>query len=147
MLNLSIRISGIECKVLFRVAAFFFFLLNLFEVSRLYAYMLIGSRINVVLGKFIHLQIFGYLFLTVRPLYNLALDDCIFNREMRLSPNCMSWLRHKTASGNEETVLKILRVSCTFSLSLLSGGVMVIVVRNGLGNSSSNPGREWLHFT
>ena len=26
-------------------------------------------------------------------------------------------------------------------------GVMVIVVRNGHGDSSSNPGREWLHFT
>ena len=26
-------------------------------------------------------------------------------------------------------------------------GVMVIVVGNGHGDSSSNPGREWLHFT
>ena len=26
-------------------------------------------------------------------------------------------------------------------------GVMVIVVGNGLGDTSSNPGREWLHFT
>ena len=25
-------------------------------------------------------------------------------------------------------------------------GVMVIVVGNGHGDSSSNPGREWLHF-
>ena len=25
-------------------------------------------------------------------------------------------------------------------------GVMVIVVRNGLGNTSLNPGRDWLHF-
>ena len=27
------------------------------------------------------------------------------------------------------------------------GGVMGIVVGNGHGNSSSNPGQEWLHFT
>ena len=26
-------------------------------------------------------------------------------------------------------------------------GVMVIVVGNGLGNSSSKPGRDWMHFT
>ena len=26
-------------------------------------------------------------------------------------------------------------------------GVMVIVVGNGHGDSGSNPGREWLHFT
>ena len=26
-------------------------------------------------------------------------------------------------------------------------GVVVIVVGNGHGNMSSNPGRDWLHFT
>ena len=26
-------------------------------------------------------------------------------------------------------------------------GVVVIVVGNGHGNTSSNPGRDWLHFT
>ena len=26
-------------------------------------------------------------------------------------------------------------------------GVMVIIVGNGHGNTSSNPGRVWLHFT
>ena len=26
-------------------------------------------------------------------------------------------------------------------------GVMVIVVGNGRGDTSSNPGRDWLHFT
>ena len=26
-------------------------------------------------------------------------------------------------------------------------GVMAIVVGNGLGDTSSNPGRDWLHFT
>ena len=26
-------------------------------------------------------------------------------------------------------------------------GVVVIVVRNGHGDTSSNPGRDWLHFT
>ena len=32
---------------------------------------------------------------------------------------------------------------------LLGGarGVMVIVVGNGHGDTSSNPGRDWLHFT
>ena len=33
---------------------------------------------------------------------------------------------------------------------LLSGGargVMVIIAGNGHGNTSSNPGRDWLHFT
>ena len=26
-------------------------------------------------------------------------------------------------------------------------GVMVIVIGNGYSNTSSNPGRDWLHFT
>ena len=26
-------------------------------------------------------------------------------------------------------------------------GVMVIVIGNGHGDTSSNPGRDWLHFT
>ena len=33
---------------------------------------------------------------------------------------------------------------------MLSGsahGVMVITVGNGPGDTSSNPGRDWLHFT
>ena len=29
----------------------------------------------------------------------------------------------------------------------MSGGVIVIVVGNGHGDTSSNPGRDWLHFT
>ena len=28
-----------------------------------------------------------------------------------------------------------------------SRGVMVIITGNGHGDSSSNPGRDWLHFT
>ena len=34
-------------------------------------------------------------------------------------------------------------------ISLLGGarGVMVIVAGNGHGDTSSNPGRDWLHFT
>ena len=28
-----------------------------------------------------------------------------------------------------------------------AGGVMVIVVGNGHGDTSSKPGRDWLHFT
>ena len=28
-----------------------------------------------------------------------------------------------------------------------ANGVMVIVVGNGHGDTSSNPGRDWLHFT
>ena len=32
-------------------------------------------------------------------------------------------------------------------LSLPNYGVMVIVIGNGHGDTSSNPGRDWLHFT
>ena len=43
------------------------------------------------------------------------------------------------------------RPSSTFkgyhNAQLLGGGVMVIVVENGHGDTSSNPGRDWLHFT
>ena len=30
---------------------------------------------------------------------------------------------------------------------IVNVGVMVIVVGNGYGDTSSNPGRDWLHFT
>ena len=30
---------------------------------------------------------------------------------------------------------------------IIVGGVMVIAVGNGHGDTSSNPGRDWLHFT
>ena len=36
------------------------------------------------------------------------------------------------------------------TITKLAGGacsVMVIVVGNGYGDMSSNPGRDWLHFT
>ena len=40
-------------------------------------------------------------------------------------------------------------VQCYRKLSIGGGapGVMVIVVGNGHGDTSSNPGRDWLHFT
>ena len=44
----------------------------------------------------------------------------------------------------------ILSTTASTYYSLNSGGargVRVIVVGNGLGNTSSNPGRDWLHFT
>ena len=34
-----------------------------------------------------------------------------------------------------------------FNSMLIARGVMVIVVGNGHGDTSSNPGRYWLHFT
>ena len=40
-------------------------------------------------------------------------------------------------------------ITTTQIMILLIGdhGVMVIIGGNGHGDSSSNPGREWLHFT
>ena len=35
---------------------------------------------------------------------------------------------------------------CTFII-IITRGVMVIVVGKGHGNTSSNPGQDWLHFT
>ena len=32
-------------------------------------------------------------------------------------------------------------------LRYIPRGVMVVVVGNGHGDTSSNPGRDWLHFT
>ena len=39
--------------------------------------------------------------------------------------------------------------SIIFPINIYGGarGVIVIVIGNGHGDSSSNPGREWLHFT
>ena len=43
-----------------------------------------------------------------------------------------------------------LQILCFLLIIIRSGvvrGVMVIVVGNGHGDTSSNPGRDWLHFT
>ena len=41
----------------------------------------------------------------------------------------------------------VLRRDSTVALSWGARGVMVIVVGNGHGDTSSNPGWDWLHFT
>ena len=54
---------------------------------------------------------------------------------------------HKT---NGDTYCYGCVLYCKQSFDLMIGGtcgVMVIVVRNGHGNTSSKPGRDWLHFT
>ena len=38
-------------------------------------------------------------------------------------------------------------LKCTWCNVGGARGVMVIVVGNGHGDTSSNPGRDWLHFT
>ena len=47
------------------------------------------------------------------------------------------YFRAKTKK-NEKRIIKHLESAC---------GVMVIVIGNGHGDTSSNPGRDWLHFT
>ena len=39
-------------------------------------------------------------------------------------------------------------LSCTYKIEYWGAcGVMVIIVGNGHGDTSSNPGQDWLHFT
>ena len=58
----------------------------------------------------------------------------------------------------QKTVEHVTRISVVFGAigTLIKGlikgqelprGVMVIVIGNGHGDTSSNPGRDWLHFT
>ena len=58
------------------------------------------------------------------------------------------------SNGNESLLYipQMSKIEALQSDSLVScqggaRGVMVIVVGNGHGNTSSNPGRDWLHFT
>ena len=37
--------------------------------------------------------------------------------------------------------------TCMHKITRGACGVIVIVVGNGHGDTSSNPGRDWLHFT
>ena len=62
---------------------------------------------------------------------------------------------NKTMLSNDYTVIgKILRKPQTGSILInimgegIGGarGIMVIVVGNGHGDTSSNPGQDWLHF-
>ena len=39
------------------------------------------------------------------------------------------------------------KYQCIIILIPGARGVMVIFAGNGLGDTSSNPGRDWLHFT
>ena len=50
--------------------------------------------------------------------------------------------------GYSETESKLMfhRIKCIINRRG-ARGVMVIVVGNGHDNTSSNPGRDWLHFT
>ena len=66
--------------------------------------------------------------------------------------NITNWAIHVVKEGN---ILKLSGKNM-YRSSLLDGcidchggarGVMVIVIGNGHGDTSSNPGRDWLHFT
>ena len=59
-----------------------------------------------------------------------------------LKPDWHSWWSSKMQSGREDTLEE--------QYAIKNGGargVMVIVVGNGYGDTRSNPGRDWLHFT
>ena len=54
--------------------------------------------------------------------------------------------------NNYQIGIVIWNSTIVYKLFLLDGnggacGVMVIIVGNGHGDTSSNPGRDWLHFT
>ena len=71
--------------------------------------------------------------------------------DMPETPTNQTKLNHKIFHCNEG-VIRIPQCSSTAGTSpsdSLGGarGVMVIVVGNGHGDTSSNPGRDWLHFS
>ena len=51
----------------------------------------------------------------------------------------------KVGQNNEKSLRDLRRLAVTLTPGAC--GVMVIVVGNGHGDTSSNPGRDWLHFT
>ena len=68
--------------------------------------------------------------------------------------SCESWkLVKEIQAGKREDNIpyyeawKIVAGSMTTTYHMLSRGVVVIVVGNGHGDTSSNPGRDWLQFT
>ena len=66
-------------------------------------------------------------------------------------------VENRTIAGEDQTIIQILLMFFFFSTIFLyensppawggARGVMVIVVGNGHGDTSSNPGRDWWHFT
>ena len=54
---------------------------------------------------------------------------------------------HKNAASNIEQVLAATPHKAPTIRPPASRGVVVIVVGNAHGDTSSNPGRDWLHFT
>ena len=62
----------------------------------------------------------------------------------------MKKILHNTCPGSEVNNMKQNIFRLYFSDVCIIGGargVVVIVVGNGHGDTSSNPGRDWLHFT
>ena len=62
----------------------------------------------------------------------------------------MGWLSDLNGLSSLKFIKLNTRLIKLISIKFTNGGargVMVIVVGNGHGDSSSNPGREWLHFT
>ena len=59
--------------------------------------------------------------------------------------NNLQWLMCHKTQQNQTIFIQLSTGHNYFSLG--ASGVMVIVVGNGHGDTSSKPGRDWLHFT
>ena len=59
--------------------------------------------------------------------------------------------QNKTCNDNSKiaiwALVKMVAEDTRFIIPSGARGVMVIVAGNGHGDTSSNPGRDWLHFT
>ena len=53
----------------------------------------------------------------------------------------------KKARENLNELIVLLEIKLHIYIYSCTHGVMVIIIGNGLGNTSSNPGQDWLHFT
>ena len=62
-------------------------------------------------------------------------------------PCVSSCLVGGTSSYFIDSLYPFVSIYLSIYLSILPSGVVVIVIGNGHGDTSSNPGRDWLHFT
>ena len=80
-------------------------------------------------------------------IYPTPLPQAGYDTKSVFKWNCkQSW----TSPGGNTPQDSNCTATCLLSRKLFTGGargVIVIVVGNGHGDSSSNPGRDWLHFT
>ena len=109
--------------------------------------------------KLRYIQSFPFLRLVARPslkipvcltIYPQLRDDrwiYVFSTGIRTKWNANNFVQDLNSGRRSKFPRRCVWKWYSWNIPLEACGVIVIVVGNGHGDTSSNPGRDWLHFT